>query len=450
VPDFDEKQPQFTTDAGHVQYSWCVPVAVADSLWWLDSKFESKNYSNPVPPPTISDHFSLVTAYGPWDDHDPQNIYGLVPDLATLMHADGLGVGLGYVGTMYADIQPGINAYLAEHGVAGLFNVLQSDFPTFNIIDQQVEGSSGVVLCLQFWYFNGGVWQPMTNPEFEQGHCVACAGANSTTNQVLVSDPFYNAFEAGLVPGRSPVAHTDTDTTVHNNASLVSQDAYNVVPYMLPPPPGYPAVVFELQNYLQINGFTADPNWHTFIRGAISTSPTGIDDVAVTNLTSAKTILGQGFTANLTATIQNLGNYTETVNVTAYANTTSIASQNVTVASGATTNATLVWDATGFAKGNYTLSAYAWPVPDETNTSNNNFTDNFIIAAIACDITGTPGTPSWPDGAVNMRDMALVARAFGSTAGSGNWNPNLDFNNDGTINMKDIALIARHFGNKDP
>ena len=64
MPDFDEKQPQFTTDQGHVQYSWCVPVAVADSLWWFDSKYESMNYSNPVPPPTISDHFNLVTAYG--------------------------------------------------------------------------------------------------------------------------------------------------------------------------------------------------------------------------------------------------------------------------------------------------------------------------------------------------------------------------------------------------
>jgi hypothetical protein len=47
---------------------------------------------------------------------------------------------------------------------------------------------------------------------------------------------------------------------------------------------------------------------------------------------------------------------------------------------------------------------------------------------------------------VNMRDIALVARAFGSTPGASNWNPNADINDDGTVNMRDIALAARNFG----
>jgi hypothetical protein len=453
MPDFDEKQPQFTTDIGHVQYSWCVPVAVANSLWWLDSKFESKNYSSPVPPPTISDHFSLVTAYGAWDDHDPQNVFGLVPELAMDMHTDGLGVGGGYVGTKYADIQPGINTYLANHNMTGLFEVHGMDYPAvpagFSWIDQQVQACQDVELCLEFWYFNAGNWIPATNPIFELGHCVTCAGIDNVTNQVLVSDPYYNAFEAGLVPGRSPVPHIDLLTSDHNNASLVSQDAYMAVPFpMMPPPPGYPPFPLELQNYLQINGFSGDPNWHAFIRGAVATSPTGVDDVALTNLTCAKTVVGQGFSGNLTATVQNLGNFTETINVTAYANTTTIVSQNITLASGTSANMTLVWAVpTNFTKGNYTLSAYAWPVPDETNTSNNNFTDHWIIVAIACDITSITG---WPDGRVDMKDIAITARCFGSTLSSGNWNANVDFNNDGKIDMKDIALIARHFGNTDP
>ncbi len=215
MPDFDEKQPQFTTDVGHVQYSWCVPVAVADSLWWLDSEGESINYSTPVPPPTISDHYSLVTSYGGlWDDHDPQNVFGLVPELAVDMHTDGIGVGGGYVGTRYADIQPGINTYLTNHGVAGLFEVHGADFANFNWVDQQVEACQDVELCLEFWYFTGNGWQPITTPIFELGHCVTCAGVNSTTSQVLVSDPYYNAFEAGLVPGRSPVPHVDISTSL--------------------------------------------------------------------------------------------------------------------------------------------------------------------------------------------------------------------------------------------
>lgn len=70
-----------------------------------------------------------------------------------------------------------------------------------------------------------------------------------------------------------------------------------------------------------------------------------------------------------------------------------------------------------------------------------------MIVSIIGDITGPNG---WPDGRVNMRDIAMVARAFGSSAGSSNWNPNADLNNDGIVDMKDIVLIARNFGQHYP
>jgi len=50
------------------------------------------------------------------------------------------------------------------------------------------------------------------------------------------------------------------------------------------------------------------------------------------------------------------------------------------------------------------------------------------------------------DGMVNMKDIALVARAFGSTPTSLNWNFAADLNRDGMVNMKDLALVARNFG----
>lgn len=50
------------------------------------------------------------------------------------------------------------------------------------------------------------------------------------------------------------------------------------------------------------------------------------------------------------------------------------------------------------------------------------------------------------DGKVNLADLVLVARAFGSKASSSNWNPAADINSDGIVNMKDIALAARNFG----
>jgi hypothetical protein len=50
------------------------------------------------------------------------------------------------------------------------------------------------------------------------------------------------------------------------------------------------------------------------------------------------------------------------------------------------------------------------------------------------------------DSVVNMRDIALVARAFGSNKTSSNWNLYADINGDGVVNMRDVALAARHFG----
>ena len=53
------------------------------------------------------------------------------------------------------------------------------------------------------------------------------------------------------------------------------------------------------------------------------------------------------------------------------------------------------------------------------------------------------------DNKIDMKDVAIAARAFGSTPGSPNWNPVADINGDGKVDMKDIAPVARNFG-KDP
>ncbi len=58
MPDFDEKQNGWGPAPG--TYTWCGPVAAANSLWWLDSEYESAYNPHPTPPPTISDHFNLV------------------------------------------------------------------------------------------------------------------------------------------------------------------------------------------------------------------------------------------------------------------------------------------------------------------------------------------------------------------------------------------------------
>lgn len=47
---------------------------------------------------------------------------------------------------------------------------------------------------------------------------------------------------------------------------------------------------------------------------------------------------------------------------------------------------------------------------------------------------------------IDIRDVYLVARAFGSTIGSPRYEPDLDFNSDGIINIADLRAVARNFG----
>jgi hypothetical protein len=96
-----------------------------------------------------------------------------------------------------------------------------------------------------------------------------------------------------------------------------------------------------------------------------------------------------------------------------------------------------VWNTTGVPCINYTLTAVA-TIPTGSNTLSN----GTISVRLMGDVNG--------DGFVNMKDIALVARAFGSHPGSPNWNPACDLNGDGVVNMKDIALVARNFGQHYP
>jgi hypothetical protein len=163
-----------------------------------------------------------------------------------------------------------------------------------------------------------------------------------------------------------------------------------------------------------------------------------IHDVAVTSVTSYKTVVGQGYGLNVTVTAADVGNVAETFNVTVYANTTSIASQNVTLSSGDSTNITVTWNTTGFAYGNYAIIAYAWPVPGETNLSNNNCTGGNVIVTIPGDVDG--------NGYVNMGDIVSILLAFGSTPGMPNYNANCDVDNNGKVDMGDVVIALLYFG----
>ena len=169
-------------------------------------------------------------------------------------------------------------------------------------------------------------------------------------------------------------------------------------------------------------------------------------DVAVTDVDTSKTgclpvpIVCKGYNCSIFVGVENKGDFAETFNVTVYANTTAIQTETLTLEGHSSTTLTITWDTTSFAKGNYTISAYAWPVEGETETEDNTFVDGWIFVTMPGDVNA--------NGRVNIVDVVQVALAFGSTHSDPipPWNPNADINNDGVVNIIDIAVVAMHFG----
>ena len=50
------------------------------------------------------------------------------------------------------------------------------------------------------------------------------------------------------------------------------------------------------------------------------------------------------------------------------------------------------------------------------------------------------------DGKVDMKDVGIIARLYGSTENSDNWIQDADIIQDGIIDMRDVAIAAREFG----
>jgi len=165
-------------------------------------------------------------------------------------------------------------------------------------------------------------------------------------------------------------------------------------------------------------------------------------DIGITNVITIKTIVGQGFALCINLKLLNYGIYNETFTVTAYANTTIMATRTITLTRRNSTTITLTWNTAGFAKGNYTISAYAWPTVGETDTADNSFFDGWVFITIPGDINS--------DQRVNILDAILLAKSFGSGPGAPNWNPNADINNDNAVNILDAIILAGHFGQKWP
>ncbi len=176
----------------------------------------------------------------------------------------------------------------------------------------------------------------------------------------------------------------------------------------------------------------------------VATKP--VHNIAVTEVNVPRRI---GYTTisanplNITVAISNKGNVAENVTVQLSLQNTSIQeNRTITIQPSTSQSALFLLLTQTIPKGNYTVIASAFPVPGQTNTTNNTLSGGALQVRIPGDVDG--------NGRVNILDAADAAFLFGKTCSSPGYQDAADINNDCRIDILDMAIVAFYFGTVDP
>lgn len=179
------------------------------------------------------------------------------------------------------------------------------------------------------------------------------------------------------------------------------------------------------------------PITHKVVNGTVEIAP-GIHDLAVTDISTPKTVVGQTQPLKISVTIANEGTFTENFNVTVYANGTIAHTAQIALTGLNSTTLTLVWDTTGWTKGNYTISVNVTIVEGETDTADNTMENGKICVTIPGDVDG--------DRDVDIFDIVRMAGAYGTQEGQPGYDPECDLDGDGDVDIFDIVMAAGNYG----
>jgi len=270
MPDFDMKQLAAWVD-GNGKWSHDGPAALANCMWWFDSKFEPSPLDPrpffPSPAHVHNDGFPLVRSYEPtlqWDDHDTNNVQPLIDDLAiNYLNTNPGGIG----GTRPQDLVNGFRAYLSAWGLDPHFKDSVYFAPTYEFIRDEVYTSQDVILLFSFYEDMGAT------SSYIGSHWVTTAGVCSHDRIICVSDPYMDALEG------EPPAGTAHGPTVHNDALNISgphgQIQHDPYTCTSTTPPGFAGPV-EVVNYPvtativnQFTGMNAQNDWGVWNQGSV-------------------------------------------------------------------------------------------------------------------------------------------------------------------------------------
>jgi hypothetical protein len=237
--------------------------------------------------------------------------------------------------------------------------------------------------------------------------------------------------EIGL-PLNAKWSVTFNNQTQSSSSNTIIFSVFNgIYAFSITPPAGY--TVSPSSGNITVNG--TDVVQHVTFRGP------PVHEVTVTSVISLKTIVGRGYGTQMNVTAKNTGDYSESFDVTLYANATVIGTRIIYgLPSENWTTMMFIWNTTGFAYGNYTISANVTLASGETNTWTGPFTYGTVVVAIPGDVGCYHQ--------VNILDVVMITSRYGLKQGDPNFNPNCDIDGDGKITILDVIACTSHYGQK--
>jgi hypothetical protein len=174
-------------------------------------------------------------------------------------------------------------------------------------------------------------------------------------------------------------------------------------------------------------------------------SPNMLGGVAVSDMRLQKTIVGQGCNLTGICTVQNLESLGVQTNLTIELNCSIICVLQVDLNSLESKQVSFSCITTAMPHSAYTITVFASPVSNETETEDNLLQSNTLVTV--------PGDTNG-DHTVNVLDLILIASHLGHTDGDGHmpyssdWYQcmNTDVQGDGQHNVLDLILCANHLG----
>ena len=167
-----------------------------------------------------------------------------------------------------------------------------------------------------------------------------------------------------------------------------------------------------------------------------------VNNIAVVNVFTSKTIVGEGYKVYINVTIQNEGWTQQTTKLAVYLNTSILS--NMTSLVLMPSNLVILnftWQTTAGARGNYIVKATLDPAPGEVDTLDNTCNASQPVkVTIVGDVNG--------DGSVDIYDAITLAGYFNSIPSSAKWNGNADINSDNVVDIYDAIILAGNFNKK--